>query len=552
MELLINIVGAVALLIWGVRMVRTGLTRSLGSALRAAVTRSTGNRFSAFFAGFGITGLLQSSTATALIAASFAGRGLLSTAMGLALMLGADVGSTLIVQALSFNVTWLSPVLIAVGVGLFVYSSDSTRRALARTAIGLGLILLSLTLVSKASTPLRETEGLAVVLQALADEKILAVLVIAAVTWFAHSSVAIVLLVMSLATAQAIGPELGLAMVLGANLGAAITAFVATSRSVPAARRVPLGNLLMRGIGVIALLPALAWVMPHLLAIEADPARLIANFHTAFNLGLAVVFLPFIGPIAALTERIAPDRARDEDPGCPRYLDADALDTPSIALASAARETLRMGDEVKEMLEQTKKVFASNDSNLMRGVEARDDVVDQLHEAIKLYLTGLARNEMDDKESRRSIEILSFTTNLEHVGDVIDKNLMELANKKIKNRYSFSKEGQAELEIFHDRVLDNLDLALNIFMTPNLDLARKLLREKAELRDLERTLTESHFARVGEGRVESIESSSLHLDILRDLKRINSHLTSVAYPILEQHGELTDSRLKTLEGPVKA
>lgn len=552
MELLINIVGAVALLIWGVRMVRTGLTRSLGSALRAAVSRSTSNRFSAFFAGFGITGLLQSSTATALIAASFAGRGLLSTTMGLALMLGADVGSTLIVQALSFNVTWLSPALITVGVALFVSSSDSTRRALSRTAIGLGLILLSLTLVAKASTPLRETEGLSVVLQALAEEKILAVLVIAALTWFAHSSVAIVLLVMSLATAQTIGPELGLAMVLGANLGAAITAFAATSRSVAAARRVPLGNLLMRGLGVVALIPALAWALPHLSAIEADPARLIANFHTAFNLGLAVVFLPFVGLVAKLTERLAPDRARDKDPGRPRYLDADALDTPPIALASAARETLRMGDEVKLMLEQTKRVFASNDSNLMRGVEARDDVVDQLHEAIKLYLTGLARNEMDEKESRRSIEILSFTTNLEHVGDVIDKNLMELANKKIKNRSSFSKEGQAELEIFHDRVLDNLDLALNIFMTPNLDLARKLLREKAELRDLERALTESHFARVGEGRVESIESSSLHLDILRDLKRINGHLTSVAYPILEQHGELTDSRLKSREGPVKA
>lgn len=551
MELLINIVGAVALLIWGVRMVRTGLTRSLGSALRAAVTRSTGNRFSAFFAGFGITGLLQSSTATALIAASFAGRGLLTTAMGLALMLGADVGSTLIVQALSFNVTWLSPVLIAVGVALFVSSSDSTRRALARTAIGLGLILLSLTLVAKASLPLRETEGLAVVFEALAEEKILAVLVIAALTWFAHSSVAIVLLVMSLATAQAVGPELGLAMVLGANLGAAITAFVATSRSVPAARRVPLGNLLMRGLGVIAVLPALTLVMPYLAQVEAEPARLIANFHTAFNLGLALVFLPFVGLIAGLTERMLPDQARAEDPGRPRYLDPDTLDTPSIALSSAARETLRMGDEVKAMLEQTKQVFATNDSTLMRNVEARDDVVDQLHEAIKLYLTGLARNEMDEKESRRSIEVLSFTTNLEHIGDVIDKNLMELANKKIKNRSSFSKEGQAELEVFHDRVLDNLDLALNIFMTPNLDLARKLLREKAELRDLERTLTESHFARVGEGRVESIDSSSVHLDILRDLKRINSHLTSVAYPILELHGELTESRLIDREDRVK-
>lgn len=543
MELLINVVGGVALLIWGVRMVRTGLTRSLGSALRTAVSRSTGNRFSAFFAGFGITGLLQSSTATALIAASFAGRGLLTTTMGLALMLGADVGSTLIVQALSFNITWLSPVLITLGVALFVSSSDSTRRALARTAIGLGLILLSLVLVAQATVPLRETEGLSVVLGSLAEEMVLAVLVMAALTWFAHSSVAIVLLVMSLAAAQVIGPELAMAMVLGANLGAAITAFAATSRSAPAARRVPLGNLVMRGIGVVVAFPLIAAVLPYLTQIEGDPARLVANFHTAFNLALALLFLPLVGLVAGLVERVLPDQAKSENLGNPRYLDADALDTPSIALASAARETLRMGDEVKAMLEQTKRVFATNDPKLVRELEARDDVVDQLHEAIKLYLVGLTRNEMDDNESRRSIEILGFTTNLEHIGDVIDKNLMELASKKIKQRSTFSKEGQEELTIYHDRVLSNMDLALNIFMTPDRALARKLLREKTEMRDLERRLTERHFARVAEGRVESIDTSALHLDILRDLKRINSHLTSVAYPILERHGELTESRL---------
>ncbi len=546
MELLINIVGGVALLIWGVRMVRTGLSRSLGGTLRRWVSRSAGNRVTSFLVGFGITGLLQSSTATAMITASFAGRGLMTTAMGLALMLGADVGSTLIVQALSFNVGWLSPVLIAIGVSLFVSSPASTRRAIARATIGLGLILLSLTLISKASVPLRETEGLNVVLRSLTDEMILAVLVMTAITWFAHSSVAIVLLVMSLAAVQAVSIQLGLAMVLGANLGSAVTAFVATSGSSPAARRVPLGNLFMRGAGVVAVLPLLAWVHPYLAQVDDDPSRLIANAHTALNLALAVVFLPLVGLVAALTSKILPDQMQSDDPGRPRYLDKDALDTPSIALSCAARETLRMGDEVRIMLEQTKRVFATNDAHLMREVEDRDDVVDQLHESIKLYLTGLTRVEMDDRESRRSIEILGFTTNLEHVGDVIDKNLMELANKKIKNKSAFSSEGEKELMDFHDRVLANFDLALNIFMTPDRNLARKLLREKAEMRDLERTLAERHFQRVGAGRAESIDTSALHLDILRDLKRINSHLTSVAYPILEQYGELSESRLVEL------
>ena len=543
MELLINIMGGVALLIWGVRLVHTGLNRSLGNSLRRAVSKSTNNRLMSFLAGLGITGLLQSSTATALIAVSFAGRGMLPPAMGLALMLGADVGSTLIVQALSFDLSWLSPALIAIGVALFLSASDSTRKGLGRAAIGLGLILLSLTLISKASIPLRETEGMTVVLQSLTDEMILAVLVMAAVTWFAHSSVAIVLLIMSFAAVQAISIPLALAMVLGANLGGAITAFVATSGAVPAARRIPLGNLIMRGAGVVLVLPIVSYVQPYLTEISSDPSRLVANFHTIFNVALAIVFLPLVSIVAALATRIIPEQATADDPGLPRYLDADALDTPSIALSCAARETLRMGDEVKVMLEKTKQVFVTNDSALMREVEESDDIVDQLHEAIKLYLTGLTRNELDDRESRRCIEILSFTTNLEHIGDVIDKNLMELANKKIKNRSAFSPEGQAELEEFHDHVIANFDLALNIFMTPDRQLARKLLRQKTEMRDLERSLTESHFARISAGRVETIDSSSVHLDILRDLKRINGHLTSVAYPILELTGDLAESRL---------
>ncbi len=548
MELLINIVGGVALLLWGVRMVRTGLNRALGNSLRKLVSTSTGNRISAFLVGLGVTGLLQSGTATALITASFASQGLITTAMGIALMLGADVGSTLIIQVLSFDVAWLSPALIVIGVLLFMNSEHSTKRGLARAAIGLGLILLSLTLITSASAPLRETEGFSVVLRSFTDEMILAVLTMAAVTWFTHSSVAIVLLVMSLVAVQAVSVQLGFAMVLGANLGSAITAFVATSHSTPAGRRVPLGNLMVRGISVGAGLTVLPYVQPYLSAIESDPARLIANFHTLFNLALALAFLPLVGPIAALATRLMPDSKAVGDPGQPRYFDPDAVETPSIALAAASRETLHMGDEVRGMLERTKQVFKTNDSALMREVEERDDVVDSLHEAIKLYHTGLARNELDQKESRRAIEILSFTMNLEHIGDVIDKNLMELANKKIKNKLSFSQEGEQELAEFHDRVIANLNLALNVFMTPDRRLARRLLKEKSEMRTLETELVDRHFQRVGAGRVESISSSALHLDILRDLKRINSHLTSVAYPILERHGELSESRLRDIDG----
>jgi len=534
MDVIINIIGGIALLLWGIRMVRTGITRTFGADLRRAMTFSASNRLMAFATGLGVTTAIQSSTATALILSSFAGRGFLAGSAALAIMLGADVGSTLVVQAMSFDLRWLSPVFIAVGVLVFLKSESSKRRSIARAIIGLGLMFLALHLIAVASVPLRENEALSVVLKPLTDELILAVLVSAVLTWAAHSSVAMVLFVMSLAAMQVLNVHVAMAMVLGANLGGGITAVVATLGASAAARRIPLGNLIMRGVGVVCVLAILPWVLPYLAMAGDEPARMIANFHTGFNILLALAFLPLVGPVYALTERLLPDEPATDDPGQPRYLDPVSLDSPDVALAAAAREALRLGDEARGMVARSLDVFQNNDGMLLKEIERADDTVDSLHEAIKLYLTRLTKEELDDVECQRSIEILLFTTNLEHIGDIVDKNLMELASKKIKKKLSFSAAGQDELIVFHERVMGNFDLALNIFMSGDAAMARRLIKDKSEIRDLERDLVERHFDRIGAGQQSSIETSALHVDVLRDLKRINSHLTSIAYPVIER------------------
>ncbi len=543
METLINIVGGIALLLWGVRMVRTGITRSFGAELRRALALSARNRFTALAAGLGVTAAIQSSTATAMIVAAFAGQGLVSGSAALAIMLGADIGTTVVVQILSFDLGWLSPLLIACGVFAFLGSDRTKLRNLARTAIGLGLVLLSLRLIMLASAPLRETEAVSVLLQPLASEPLLAVVLLAGLTWASHSSVAVVLLIMSLASMQVLSLQMALTMVLGANLGGGFAAVGLTLRAAPAARRVTRGNLLMRAAGVLIALPFLSYLLPYLSPFGDSPARAVANFHFAFNLALAAVFLPLLGLVHRLSLRLLPDSTEAEDAGQPRYLDSSSLDSPAVALSCATRETLRMGDEIRGMLTATNDVFRTDDDSLRKEIEQSDDLVDRLHEAIKLYLTRLTKEELDEQESGRAIEILSFTTNLEHIGDIIDKNLMELAAKKIKSKASFSLEGQEELTRFHEKIVANLDLALNVFMSDDLDLARRLLREKIAVRDMERGFVENHYARIRAGRPDSIDSSALHLDVLRDLKRINSHLTSVAYPILERADELAESRL---------
>ena len=285
-------------------------------------------------------------------------------------------------------------------------------------------------------------------------------------------------------------------------------------------------------------------MVPYFADFSVDSAHLIANVHTGFNLVVAIFFLPLVDLVAKLVVRILPDRAGPDDIFAPKHLEEDSLDTPSVALSAAARETLRMGDTVESMLSRSMDALRNGTMDQIKEIEREDDVVDSLHEAVKLYLTKLSRQELDPEESRRVVEILTFTTNLEHIGDIIDKNLLELAAKKLKDGTVFSRDGLEELELLHSDVLANLKLALSIFMTGDARLARRLMEQKVHIRELEQKFSEAHYARIRDGKVESLNSSSLHLDVLRDLKRINSHITSVAYPILESTGQIAESRLR--------
>jgi phosphate:Na+ symporter len=545
-ETVLNVVGSVALLLWGVRMVRTGLTRAFGAALRRAIAACSRNRFTAFAGGLAITGLLQSSTATALLLSSFAGRGLIPLSIALAVMLGADVGTTIAAQVLSFDLGWLSPLLIGVGVIGFLSTEHDKPRHVGRVAIGLGLMLLSLKLLALATQPLRESPAFMAALQGLQDEYIIAVVLATLATWFVHSSLSIVLLVMSFAGSGIVEPRLALALVIGANIGGALAPYMAQAGADIAARRVPLANLLTRGLVGVAALPFLGLILTALQWVDPSATRLAVNFHTAFNIAAALVFLPLTDAIAWACRRLLPDKPVADDPGRPRHLDPNVLDSPTEALGCALRETLNLGDRVGDMLRQSIEVFDRHDPKAVKAIEAADDAVDRLYEAIKLYLIQTSRTELGEEDGRRYVEILTFTTNLEHVGDIIDKNLMELAAKKIRNRYTFSPEGMAELRAFHGRVQENLRLALNVFTTRDIALARRLVAEKTAIREAEVQAADSHFARLREGRPESIETSSIHMDVIRDLKRINGHLTTVAYPILEVAGELAETRLKAV------
>src|SRR5918997_5133582 len=332
-QVLLQLIGSVALLLWGVRMVRTGVSRALGAELRRIMALASRNTASAFASGLAVTGLLQSSTAVALIIGSFAGRGLIALPAALAVMLGADVGSTIVAQVLAFDVKWLWSVLITAGVVLFMSREGERPRGVARAVVGLGFMLLALQELGSTAAVLKDSWTLRMVLGGFGSDGFIAFLVAAALTWAAHSSVAIVLLIMSLADAGVVPLPLALALVLGANLGGAFAPWLMLSGARAAARRVPLGNLIFRGSVALACLPFAALLADGMAQLTPRSGMAVVLFHMLFNVGVALVALPLVGAMAGLLQKlVGDDPQREADAGQPRHLDPSVLDTPSEAL----------------------------------------------------------------------------------------------------------------------------------------------------------------------------------------------------------------------------
>lgn len=525
-------------------MVRIGISDGWGTEIRGALGASLNNRFKALLSGLGVTVLLQSSSATALLTSSFSGQGILTTATALAILLGADVGTTLVAQILTFDFSALSPALIAVGVALYTYSQGGRSRDVGRLVLGLGMMLLALKLIVAASLPMRESLIIQEIFIALGEDLILAVIFGAIIAWASHSSLATVLLIITLASTRALDITVAFAFVLGANIGGAIPPFVATLSANRAARLPPLGNLLFRVTGVVVTLPFINLVATEMALLGFDNARQIANFHMFFNIALLIVFFPLIDQMVRLTEAMLPEDDNASDLMLTRDLDRSAFDTPLVALLNAEREVLRMGEIVERMLRNTFIALKRNDTELAWKAREMDGVVNDFYDNIKRYLTALAREPLGAKESQRCNEILAYATNLEHIGDIISDDLIQnIVQKKLATRGKMSLQDREDINSLYQPALASFQLSLSVFTSGDVAMARNLLARKYKFVKRERKAVLNHLQKIREDADYDSDLSAMQLDVLRDLKRINSHLASVAYPILEEAGQLR-SRLR--------
>ena len=543
MKHLLNLLAAIALLVWGTHLVRTGILRVLGANLRHILAQATGNRATAALAGVGVTAVVQSSTATALIVSAFVEQGMVTLTAALAVMLGADVGTSLMAIIFHFDLSWLSPLLIFIGVLLFIAKQNTTVGRVGRILIGLGLMLLALSLISASTRVLTQSEIVQLALKSLTRDLLLEVSVGAAIAVLAYSSLATVLLVATLAASQVIPMEVALGLVLGANLGSGLLAVLTTLSSAVTVRQVPLGNLLFKIGGILAIAPFTGLWLKYTSTLVTGAATQVVVFHLAFNVLIALVFIGFTGVMARRVEKLLPPNI-DNALSRQRHLDPSALSTPSLAISCAAREALHLADVVETMLRGTLTVIKNNDLDLAENLRSLDDTVDELYSAIKYYLTKISREALGENESRRWTDIISFTINMEQIGDIIERVLLDVEDKKIKRGRNFSDAGMAEICELHARLIDNLRLSMSVFLNGDVRDAKRLLEEKARFRDLAHSYSGTHLARLIDNTTLSIETSSLYLDLISDLKRVNSHICSIAYPILDSAGALSPTRLR--------
>jgi len=541
---ILDLLGGVALLLWGVRMVRTGMERGWGDRLRAWLEQRLSNRIAAFGGGLCVTAVLGSATATTLIAASLAGSGVLAPATGLAVLLGADVGSAATAAVLASGssvAAMLAPVLIFAGYTTFGRSVEFRPRNMGRMLIGLGLMLFALKLVVGATAPLREATLFHEVLNALAAEPVLAFLAGAVLTWICHSSLAVVLLMTTFVMNGSLAPEQALPFVLGLNFGGGLPALSATMGQPAAARQLPVANLLCRGGLAVTALMAMTLLLRGLDWLHLTPATAVAQMHIGFNLAAAAIFLPLSNHVLRLVGLLLPaDPPSGEASITPRYLVPSTLATPYMTLTNAGLETARMAEMVTQMTELTLDVLESGKLQTLNQLPPLDEQLSAHLKALGRYLAGLTAEGQSGDEARRARMILQYAGSLEHAGDIIRRNLGDRARQKVRQHARLDDAQTNSLAELRGVVLETLRVLPTALCSDDLEIAKELASRKDVFRALEDSIVADDLT---QGAADSA-TSKLFFDIVRDLHRVNSVLSAAAYPRLAAAGLMHSSRLR--------
>ena len=541
----VQLFGATMLLLFAVRMVRTGIERAFGAALERLVTSGRSPLHLAPV-GMVLAILLQSSAAVTLLVAGFAGGGVIGFAPAVALVLGGDLGSAVIIQVLSLKLDWLAPVLLAAGGTLFLKTQRRALRYAGRITLGIALILLSLELLRGAVDPIRDSGFLPAIADYLERDFLTAFIAGAALAFVMHSSVAAILMCVTVVAIGALPVSVGLSLVLGANLGSALIPVWLSRDFAPEARRIPAANLIIRGTAALVALFGFNAAAAPVAILSTYGAQGLVMLHIAFNAAL-LLFIPIVAflerPMQALMPAGPAGTADADTPDFRSVLPDTVPETGSEALANLRREVLRMTDIVSDMFDPVMELYARADTERTHSIQARDEAVNAALDGVRKYMAELSSEMLNRSERRELRALVDYAIALEAAGDIIVKRLLILAEEMHDAGQSFSTEGREELEHLHRKVARNLKTAANVLISGDLDGARRLLQEKADMARLERKSRKRHLKRLSQGKINSMSTSDKHLETAYLMKELHSWVISVAHPILAREGQLLESRL---------
>ena len=538
--LILNLVAAAILLIWSVKLVQSGIERAYGSRIRRALQQAGSRRVQSATFGLMLAILLQSSTAVAVLTASFASTGLIAPSVGIAAVLGADLGSALVVQILSFNLSWLIPIfLIAGGIGVFKGKTPRAKQT-GRVLVGIALILISLAMLGEATQPLQHNTFVPLAVDYLKADPLTAFLVGGIFTWLIHSSIAALLLIIAFLAQGIIPFDVAVALVLGANVGGALIAVILTREADKTARLVTVGNLWLRGmVAVLILIAVQIWPVPEKFVEDANVHYLV-GFHVGLKLALVVLGLPLVRRVELILDKlISSDNSATNGVGAnrPSVLENEKIHIPTHALTSTTRELLYLSELVQKMFEPVMELFEKWDKPLIDDLQALEIEVNSVHKRVKNYVTEVIHN-LTEEELRRSHELVMYADNMEAAGDVIVKNLFKLAATQNKKALIFSDEGREELTTLHNRILVNMQLAMNVLLSSDLESARQLVREKGAVGTIVLESHRNHLDRLRDGDSASLRSSNIHIETLRALRQVNSAFSSIAYSLVAERSRI--------------
>ncbi len=516
---LITLLGASALLVYSIDELSKSVQYLAGNRFRVWINTFGENRLYGIFLGIVFAILLTSSSAVTVMLVGLANARLMSIPQVFSVTLGASIGSTFIVHLFAIKIADYGLLLIAVGVILSSLSSSDRIDRMARCSLFMGIMFFAMSLLGESGKTLEKNELFQYVIQYFHDRPLVSLCISGVFTAVIHSSAATIAFVMSLMTAQHGTVYEAFPWMLGANLGTTATAYFASFKSGQLGKQAALGHLVCKVVGVAICLPFMHELSQGCEYLVGDLGRQIALSHTLFNVIVAVLFFPFISVGVRLVQKLVPEAEKEKQFEF-QYLDQRTLESPELALAQAQREILRVSDTVEQMVEKSIHLFKGSNEREIESLKAMDQVVDFLNKGIKLYLTKMSQGDMTPEQVQKEFELLLRTNDLENIGDIIDKNILELARKHIKKGYKFSEEGWNEIMTFHAKVVECLRISTAYFTSHDRALAAKLMVLHQQIEDLTLDLSENHVQRLHRGVKQSMDTTSVHLDLIGNLQRI--------------------------------